>query len=114
MTNVFQKLKDANLTVVVHNLKNEYTTLAFDYWSDPDVKIATYIQTAKVDGIVTDFLATASRFMRSPMILPGDLLNTIPTELQPPALPPLKVAKVVNRGLSIVAILVFAMLFAGH
>jgi len=48
------------------------------------------------------------------MILPGDLLNTIPTELQPPALPPLKVAKVVNRGLSIVAILVFAMLFAGH
>jgi len=63
MTNVFQKLKDANLTVVVHNLKNEYTTLAFDYWSDPDVKIATYIQTAKVDGIVTDFLATASRFM---------------------------------------------------
>ncbi|KAL2587711.1 hypothetical protein GLYMA_13G155100v4 [Glycine max] len=169
MTNVVKELKDANLTVFVHNLKNEYTTLAFDYWSDPNVEIATYVQTAKVDGIVTDFPATASRFMRSPCsdpthdptILPakpGDLLNTIPTELLPPAqapLPPLEVADVVdpplpavtknsnstkaepaagpgakpasppaspsgarvnvaNSGLSIVAILVFAMLFAAH
>lgn len=63
MTSIVQELKDANLTVFVHNLKNEYTTLAFDYWSDPNVEIATYVQTAKVDGIVTDFPATASRFM---------------------------------------------------
>ena len=63
MTSIVQELKDANLTVFVHSLKNEYTTLAFDYWSDPNVEIATYIQIAKVDGIVTDFPATASRFM---------------------------------------------------
>ncbi|XP_028208238.1 glycerophosphodiester phosphodiesterase GDPDL6-like isoform X2 [Glycine soja] len=113
MTSIVQELKDANLTVFVHSLKNEYTTLAFDYWSDPNVEIATYIQIAKVDGIVTDFPATASRFMRSPCSIPtndpsilpakpGDLLNTIPTEIQPPALaplPPLEVANVVDPPL---------------
>ncbi|KAK7388347.1 hypothetical protein VNO78_23162 [Psophocarpus tetragonolobus] len=164
MTNVVKDLKDANVTIIVHTLKNEYTSLAFDYWSDPNMEIATYVQSAKVDGIVTDFPATASRFMRSPCsdpthnpaILPsrpGDLLKTVPTELQPPAqapLPPLEVANVVdpplpavinnsnstkpeptsadatsedspptsgakaniaNSGLSLVAILVFVMLF---
>jgi len=30
---------------------------------NPNVVIATYLETAKVDGIVTDFPSTASRFM---------------------------------------------------
>lgn len=63
ITNVVKELKDTNLTVFVHTLRNEYMSLAFDYWSDPNVEIATYIQTVKVDGIVTDFPATTSRFM---------------------------------------------------
>lgn len=63
LTNVVSELKDANLTVFVHTLKNECMSLAFDYWWDPNVDIATYIETAKVDGIVADFPATASRFM---------------------------------------------------
>ncbi|CAJ1944796.1 unnamed protein product [Sphenostylis stenocarpa] len=62
-TNVVKELKEANVTVFVRTLKNEYTTLAFDYWSDPNVEIATYIQAAMVDGIVTDFPGTASRFI---------------------------------------------------
>lgn len=63
LTNVVEELKAANLSVFVHILKNEYSNLAFDYWADPNIEIATYIQTAKVDGIVTEFPATASRFM---------------------------------------------------
>jgi glycerophosphoryl diester phosphodiesterase len=63
LTNVVKELKGANLTVFARTLKNEYMTLAFDYWSDPNVEIATYIHTATVDGIVTDFPATASRYM---------------------------------------------------
>lgn len=63
LTKAVKELKDANLTVFVHTLRNEYMSLAFDYWSDPNVEIATYIQTANIDGIVTDFPATASRFM---------------------------------------------------
>ncbi|KAK7304793.1 hypothetical protein VNO77_42682 [Canavalia gladiata] len=113
MTNTVKELKGANLTVFVGILKNEYTSLAFDYWSDPNVEIATYIHIAKVDGIVTDFPATANRYMRSlcsdpnheSAILPakpGDLQSTIQPELQPPAeapLPPLVVANVVDPPL---------------
>lgn len=63
LTDVVKELKDANLTVFVRTLKNEYTSLAFDYWSDPNIEIATYIQTAMVDGVVTDFPGTSSRFV---------------------------------------------------
>ncbi|XP_019441286.1 PREDICTED: glycerophosphodiester phosphodiesterase GDPDL7-like [Lupinus angustifolius] len=113
MTNVAKELKDANLTVFVHTLRNEYTSLAFDYWSDPNIEIATYVQTARVDGFITDFPATASRYLRSPCsdpkhvptILPaqpGELLSTIPVEILPPEgspLPPLKVENVVDPPL---------------
>lgn len=61
LTNVVKELKGANLTVFVHILKNEYLSLAFDFWSDPNVEIATYMEL--VDGIVTEFPATAYRFM---------------------------------------------------
>ncbi|TKY73099.1 Glycerophosphodiester phosphodiesterase GDPDL7 [Spatholobus suberectus] len=113
MTNIVKELKDANLIVFVHTLRNEYTSLAFDYWSDPNIEIATYIHSAKVDGIVTDFPATASRYMRSPCcdpnhelaILParpGDLRSTIQPELLPPVqapFPPLEVANIVDPSL---------------
>ena len=63
MTNVVKELKDANLTVFVHTLRNEFISLAFDYWSDPNMEIATYIHSAMVDGVVTDFPATANRYL---------------------------------------------------
>ncbi|QHO50493.1 hypothetical protein HN51_002296 [Arachis hypogaea] len=117
MTNVVRELKDANLTVFVHNLKNEFITLAFDFWSDPNIAMATFIQNAKVDGIVTDFPATASRYMRSPCsdpnhvptILPaqpGDLMSTVDPQTLPPAespLPPLEVDNVVDPPLPAVS-----------
>ncbi|KAK7265117.1 hypothetical protein RJT34_32733 [Clitoria ternatea] len=162
-TNIVQELHDGNLTIFTHTFKNEYVTLAFDYWSDPTIELATFIQVAQVDGIVTDFPATASRFMRSPCsdptyrsaILPanpGDLMNSVPKELVPPigAPPALEVARVVDPplpsvvntakaepgatpavsspstpsagaretaakcGLSLAAMMGFAMLFAAH
>ncbi|XP_045787429.1 glycerophosphodiester phosphodiesterase GDPDL7-like [Trifolium pratense] len=113
MTKVVKELKDANLTVFVHTLRNEFISLAFDYWSDPNVEIATYIHSVKVDGIVTDFPATTSRYLRSQCsdpnnvatILPAqacELQSTIPPTLLPPSeapLPPLKVENVVDPPL---------------
>ncbi|XP_058725901.1 glycerophosphodiester phosphodiesterase GDPDL7-like [Vicia villosa] len=113
MTNVVKEMKDANLTVFVRTLRNEFISLAFDYWSDPNVEIATYIHSAKVDGIVTDFPATTSRYLRSPCsdlnnvatILPakaGELESTVSPTLMPPAeapLPPLEVGNIVDPPL---------------
>ncbi|RDX96288.1 Glycerophosphodiester phosphodiesterase GDPDL7, partial [Mucuna pruriens] len=103
MTNVVKELKDANITVFVHTLRNEYLSLAFDYWSDPNIEIATYIHSAKVDGIVTDFPATArspcsdsnNKFTILPA-QPGDLQSTLQPELQPPTQAPLPSLEIEN------------------
>ncbi|KAL5547425.1 hypothetical protein UlMin_002656 [Ulmus minor] len=103
ITNVVKEMKAANLSVYVHQLRNEFVTLAFDYFSDPIVEIATYVQAAQVDGFMTDYPATAKKYMRSPCtdtdpkanvpypILPaepGSLFSLIPPEIQPPAQAP--------------------------
>ncbi|PON79420.1 Glycerophosphoryl diester phosphodiesterase [Parasponia andersonii] len=103
LTNVVKELHAANLSIYVDHLRNEYVTLAFDYFSDPIVEIATYVQAVGVDGFLTDYPGTASKYMRCPCtdtdpkanvpypILPaeaGSLLSLIPPEIQPPAQAP--------------------------
>ncbi|KAF7806508.1 glycerophosphodiester phosphodiesterase GDPDL7-like [Senna tora] len=107
LTKVVKEMKDANLTVFVHLLKNEYISLAFDYYSDPYMEISTFVQVAGVDGIVTAFPATTSRYARSPCsdpnrtendpsiypAKPGEMMNSLIPETRPPAeapLPPLE------------------------
>lgn len=63
LTNVVKELHAANLSVYVHELRNEYVTLAFDYFSDPIVEIATYVQVVEADGFMTDYPGTASKYM---------------------------------------------------
>ncbi|KAB1225990.1 putative glycerophosphoryl diester phosphodiesterase 3 [Morella rubra] len=118
LTNVVGEFQKANISVYVYVLRNEFITLAFDYYSDPIVEIATLVGGARVDGIITEFPGTASKYMRSPCtnsdnpdynILPaqaGSLLSLVPPEVQPPAatpLPPLQVSDVVDPPLPAVA-----------
>ncbi|KAB1199661.1 putative glycerophosphoryl diester phosphodiesterase 3 [Morella rubra] len=118
LTNVVGEFQQANISVYVYVLRNEFITLAFDYYSDPIVEIATLVGGARVDGIITEFPRTASKYMRSPCtnsdnpdynILPaqaGSLLSLVPPEVQPPAatpLPPLQVSDVVDPPLPAVA-----------
>ncbi|KAK9947372.1 hypothetical protein M0R45_003001 [Rubus argutus] len=120
-TNVIKELKAANLSVYIHYLKNEYISLMFDYLSDPITEIATYAKGFKVDGIVTDFPGTASKYMRCPCtdldpkadipypilpIEPGSLLSLIPPEQVAPAeapIPPLQATSIVDPPLPPVA-----------
>ncbi|KAG6673477.1 hypothetical protein I3842_16G114300 [Carya illinoinensis] len=118
LTNVVGEFQKANISVYVYVLKNEYITLAFDYFSDPIVEIATFVEGAGVDGIITEYPGTASKYMKSPCtntdkpeynVLPaqaGSLLSLVPREAQPPAetpLPPLQVSDVVDPPLPPVA-----------
>ncbi|KAF4347928.1 hypothetical protein F8388_016660 [Cannabis sativa] len=116
-TDVVKEMKAANLSVYVYQFRNEYVSLAFDYFSDPIVEIATYVQSVQADGLITDFPGTASKYMRCPCtdtdpkanipyaILPaeaGSLLSLIPPEIQPPAqapAQPLEVKDVVDPPL---------------
>jgi hypothetical protein len=56
------RLHDANIEVYVGVLKNEYMSLAFDYWADPMVEIATDTWAVIADGLVTEFPATAAAY----------------------------------------------------
>lgn len=62
-TSVITEMHAANLSVYVSVLRNEYLALAFDYYADPILELATYIVGLEVDGVVTDFPATATRYM---------------------------------------------------
>ncbi|KAJ6731771.1 GLYCEROPHOSPHODIESTER PHOSPHODIESTERASE GDPDL6-RELATED [Salix purpurea] len=115
-TKVVNEMQAANLSVYVSVLRNEFISLPFDYFSDPTIEIATYTSGIGVDGIITEYPATASRYLRNPCssnsmpdssysIMPaeaGSLLKTVPEETQPPAsspTPALDVADVVDPPL---------------
>jgi len=100
-TDLVEKIHDANLTLHVGVLKNEFMNFGFDYFADPMVEIATYYSEVVCDGIVTEFPATAAAYFRSPCsdlnknlsytILPanpGGLEKMVPLGALPPALPP--------------------------
>ncbi|KAL1217560.1 Glycerophosphodiester phosphodiesterase GDPDL7 [Cardamine amara subsp. amara] len=118
-TNVVEEMHKAKIAVYVSVLRNEYISIAFDYFSDPTVELATFIAGSGVDGVITEFPATATRYLRSPCsdlnkdqpyaILPaeaGALLSVAAKEAQPPSSapnPPLEAKDVIDPPLPPVA-----------
>ncbi|KAJ3679120.1 hypothetical protein LUZ60_017131 [Juncus effusus] len=100
-TDVVKTMQNAKLSVYVSHLRNEFQAIAYDFFSDPMVEIATYVNGLGVDGLVTDFPSTAFSYFRSPCSVlnaklpytilasdPGSLLALAPPESLPPAAAP--------------------------
>ncbi|CAN7122030.1 unnamed protein product [Brassica rapa subsp. narinosa] len=118
-TKVVEAMHKGNISVYVSVLRNEYLSITFDYFSDPTVELATFIAGNGVDGVITEFPATATRYLRSPCsdlyrelsfaILPakaGTLVSVASKEAQPPASapnPPLDAKDVMDPPLPPVA-----------
>ncbi|CAD5335218.1 unnamed protein product [Arabidopsis thaliana] len=118
-TNVVEEMHKGNISVYVSVLRNEYISVAFDYFSDPTIELATFISGSGVDGVITEFPATATRYLKSPCsdlnkeqpyaILPaeaGGLVVVADKEAQPPASapnPPLEAKDVIDPPLPPVA-----------
>ncbi|CAK9186264.1 unnamed protein product [Ilex paraguariensis] len=49
-TNITQEMHAANVLVYVAFLRNEFTSLIFDYNADPYTQLATFVVANKVDG----------------------------------------------------------------
>ena len=62
-TNVLDKMHAANISVYVFVLRNEFVALPFDFYADPMVELATYVAGLQVDGVITEFPGTASKYM---------------------------------------------------
>ncbi|XP_057967689.1 glycerophosphodiester phosphodiesterase GDPDL7-like [Malania oleifera] len=118
-TTVTIDMHAANISVYVSVLRNEFTTLAMDYFSDPMVELATLIEGLQVDGVVTEYPATANAYLTTKCsdlnantqfpILPvetGSLLSLVSGDALAPAnapLPPLDVSDVIDPPLPPVA-----------
>ncbi|XP_039156486.1 glycerophosphodiester phosphodiesterase GDPDL6 [Eucalyptus grandis] len=103
-TSVIDEMHAANISVYVSVLRNEYISLAFDYFADPILELATYVAGFGVDGIITEYPATANKYMRSPCfdlnakeailpVQPGSLIGII-QGAEPPAEAPAPVLEV--------------------
>ncbi|CAD5180917.1 unnamed protein product [Musa acuminata subsp. malaccensis] len=103
-TGLVPKLQAAGLDVYVYVLLNEFVSQPWDFLSDATVEINAYVVGAGVDGIITDFPRTASRYKRNSCsklgskkpnyMLPieaGQLLPLMAPAVQPPALAPMPV-----------------------
>ncbi|KAM0044229.1 putative glycerophosphodiester phosphodiesterase [Helianthus debilis subsp. tardiflorus] len=98
-TNVVTKLQAFKLPVYVQIMNNEFLSQPWDFFSDPYVELNTYVVVANVDGVVTDYPATAARYRRNrcsglpsdqiPPYMepskPGQLLEFMTPQLMPPA-----------------------------
>lgn len=63
VTDTVERMHNYNMSVFIFLLRNEFAALAFDYIADPTLEIRSYVSLAKVDGLITDFPATASAYM---------------------------------------------------
>ncbi|XP_064999209.1 glycerophosphodiester phosphodiesterase GDPDL4-like [Musa acuminata AAA Group] len=104
ITDLVPKLHAAGLDVYVYVLRNEFVSQPWDFLSDGTVEINAYVVKAGVDGIITDFPGTASRYKRNSCsklgskkpnyMLPikaGQLLPLMAPDALPPALAPMPV-----------------------
>lgn len=62
VTQVVDEMHAENISVYVTPIRNEFVFFNFDYLSDPYLQLATYVS-LHVDGVITEFPATASAYM---------------------------------------------------
>ncbi|XP_052177321.1 glycerophosphodiester phosphodiesterase GDPDL3-like isoform X1 [Diospyros lotus] len=95
---VVSKLQAFNLSVYVGIFRNEFVSQAWDFLCDANVQINTFVTLAKIDGIITEFPGTASRYKRNRClglgdktptymkpVRPGELSSFVPSSFLPPA-----------------------------
>ncbi|XWS51801.1 hypothetical protein CRYUN_Cryun11dG0013900 [Craigia yunnanensis] len=98
VTDVVPRLQAANLSVFVQTFSNEFTSQAWDFFSDATVEINSFYAGGSINGVITDFPKTSNRYRRnrclnqgsktpgymSP-VQPGNLLTLVTPAYLPPA-----------------------------
>ncbi|KAI3466448.1 hypothetical protein Pfo_023111 [Paulownia fortunei] len=96
-TTVVPKLQAFNLPVYVQFFRNEFVSQPWDFFSDAYVEINTHVSYMGINGVITDFPATAAKYKRNrclgyrdiPLymtpIQPGGLISLMANHYLPPA-----------------------------
>ncbi|KAK2639873.1 hypothetical protein Ddye_027668 [Dipteronia dyeriana] len=81
LTDVVAKLQAFKLPVYVEVISNEFTSQAWDFFSDATVEINSFVLGTGINGIITDFPKTAARYRKN-RCLSKDL-KTTPSYMSP-------------------------------
>lgn len=65
-TIVVPKLQAYNLSVYVQFFRNEFVSQPWDFFSDPYVEINSHVSYYGINGVITDFPATAAKYKSEP------------------------------------------------
>ncbi|KAL0306304.1 UNVERIFIED_CONTAM: Glycerophosphodiester phosphodiesterase GDPDL4 [Sesamum radiatum] len=65
-TSIVPKIQAFNLPVYVRLFRNEYVSQPYDFFSDAYVEINAHFA-AGIDGVITDYPATAAKFKKPPL-----------------------------------------------
>ncbi|XP_043691000.1 glycerophosphodiester phosphodiesterase GDPDL4-like isoform X2 [Telopea speciosissima] len=97
-TEIVKKLQSYKISVYVNLFTNEFVSQAWDFFSDPMVEINTFVSSANIDGVVTEFPGTAISYRKNKClnmgnnrpsymspVQPAGLLQVITTPYLPPA-----------------------------
>ncbi|XVF03725.1 hypothetical protein REPUB_Repub05bG0018500 [Reevesia pubescens] len=97
VTDTVPRLQAANLSVFVQTFSNEFTSQAWDFFSDATVEINSFYE-AGINGVITDFPKTSDRYRKNRClnrgkdtpgymlsVQPGSLLQLVTTPYLPPA-----------------------------
>ncbi|CAA7397948.1 unnamed protein product [Spirodela intermedia] len=110
-TRVVEKFKAEKLPVFAYLFQNEFVSVSWDVYNDPIADISLFVKGAGVEGLITEFPATAEAFRRSPCsggnstppywkpVTPGELVNMSRLPALPPSPPPLADSDVVEPPL---------------
>ncbi|KAK5834460.1 glycerophosphodiester phosphodiesterase GDPDL3-like [Gossypium arboreum] len=85
-TNVVPRLKAANLSVYVQTFSNEFTSQAWDFFSDPTVEINSFYLGGGINGVITDFPKTSNRYRRNRCLNRGNQIPGYMSPVQPGSL----------------------------
>ncbi|MBA0838361.1 hypothetical protein Goarm_010426 [Gossypium armourianum] len=85
-TNVVPRLKAANLSVYVQTFSNEFTSQAWDFFSDPTVEINSFHLGGGINGVITDFPKTSNRYRRNRCLNRGNQIPGYMSPVQPGSL----------------------------
>ncbi|KAH7431592.1 hypothetical protein KP509_08G056600 [Ceratopteris richardii] len=100
-TDIVDLFHAQNVSVFVSFLRNEFVALPYDYDSDPTLELDTLLKVYNVDGVITDFPATASYYLSNTCsnmktqaiggqqygiqtVVPGALVTQLALNIQPP------------------------------
>ncbi|GMJ15973.1 Glycerophosphodiester phosphodiesterase (GDPD) like 3, MUTANT ROOT HAIR 5 [Hibiscus trionum] len=85
-TNVVPRLQAANLSVYVQTFSNEFTSQAWDFFSDATVEINSFFVGGGINGVITDFPKTSNRYRRNRCLNRGNSTPGYMSPVQPGSL----------------------------